>query len=256
MLSAVDGLDPEERLLGRAEVAALEPNLRMPPARALLRPNDGSVDPVTVTEALVLGARHCGAEVRFGEQITELRVEDGSLTGVATSKGFVTSRAVVVAAGVQAATLCAPLGVHLPVVPSPAVLFRFSAPSGLVRTVLSCPSIEVRESSDGRLVAARDYTGEATQQDLQHSGDDTLRRLKAIFTGANDVQLLDVRVGMRPMPADGLPIIGPLPQLAGAYVAVMHSAVTLAPAVGRLVATELVQGHESQELSGVRPDRF
>jgi glycine/D-amino acid oxidase-like deaminating enzyme len=40
------------------------------------------------------------------------------------------------------------------------------------------------------------------------------------------------------------------------YVAVMHSAVTLAPTVGRLVATELVSGEPAAELRRCRPQRF
>jgi glycine/D-amino acid oxidase-like deaminating enzyme len=151
---------------------------------------------------------------------------------------------------------CAPLGVDLPVAPSLAVLLRFSGPPGLVRTLVTCPEIEVRESSDGRLVVAADYTAAITQEALHRSTEDTLRRLKATFTGAEDVRLLDVSVGIRPVPADGLPIIGPLSHHAGVYVAVMHSAVTLVPVVGRLVAVELIHGLQAEELRGVRPDRF
>ncbi len=58
------------------------------------------------------------------------------------------------------------------------------------------------------------------------------------------------------MPVDGLPIIGSLPSHPGIYVAVMHSAVTLAPAAGRLVADELIGALDAEELQGVRPDRF
>jgi hypothetical protein len=36
----------------------------------------------------------------------------------------------------------------------------------------------------------------------------------------------------------------------------MHSAVTLAPAAGRLVADELIGALDLEELQGVRPDRF
>jgi hypothetical protein len=38
-----------------------------------------------------------------------------------------------------------------------------------------------------------------------------------------------------------------------AYVAVMHSAVTLAPTIGRLVANELVSGEPVAELGRCRP---
>lgn len=58
------------------------------------------------------------------------------------------------------------------------------------------------------------------------------------------------------MPADGEPIVGPVAEVPGLYVAVMHSAVTLAAAVGRLVARELVDGTVESALSGCRPDRF
>lgn len=58
------------------------------------------------------------------------------------------------------------------------------------------------------------------------------------------------------MPADGEPIVGPVAGVPGLYVAVMHAAVTLAPAVGRLVASELVDGTVEPALAGCRLDRF
>ena len=44
--------------------------------------------------------------------------------------------------------------------------------------------------------------------------------------------------------------------IAGLYLAVMHSAVPLAPAVGRLIARELVDGTVEPALAGCRLDRF
>jgi glycine/D-amino acid oxidase-like deaminating enzyme len=82
-----------------------------------------------------------------------------------------------------------------------------------------------------------------------------LQRLTATFADARDVRLVSVRLGARPMPADGLPLVGPVPGVRGAYVVVMHSAVTLAPVVGRLVAEEVVHGEQAAELTGVRLDR-
>jgi glycine/D-amino acid oxidase-like deaminating enzyme len=58
------------------------------------------------------------------------------------------------------------------------------------------------------------------------------------------------------MPADGEPIIGPVTDAPGLYLAVMHAAVTLAPAVGRLIAKELVDGTVEPALAGCRLDRF
>jgi glycine/D-amino acid oxidase-like deaminating enzyme len=58
------------------------------------------------------------------------------------------------------------------------------------------------------------------------------------------------------MPADGEPIVGAVAEVPGLYVAVMHSAVALAAAVGRRVAREVVDGTVEPALSGCRPDRF
>lgn len=83
-----------------------------------------------------------------------------------------------------------------------------------------------------------------------------MRRLTAAFAvDAGDVRLVSARIGLRPMPTDGLPIIGPLPGIRGVHLAVMHSGVTLAPVVGRLVATEILAGVDADELRGLRPER-
>jgi glycine/D-amino acid oxidase-like deaminating enzyme len=83
-----------------------------------------------------------------------------------------------------------------------------------------------------------------------------LDRLARAFDGVDSLKLRSVRVGVRPMPVDGLPVIGPVPGVTGAYLAVMHSGVTLAPAVGRRVAAEVVHGEDVEEFAGLRPDRF
>jgi glycine/D-amino acid oxidase-like deaminating enzyme len=119
---------------------------------------------------------------------------------------------------------------------------RFDAPPGLVRTLVGCPEVEVRQTRDGMLLAAEAHTGEVDRDDLRRSARATLQRLQQTFTGAQDVRLVEARIGVRPIPVDGLPIIGPLPDRPGGFVAVMHSAVTLAPVAGRLVATEVVDG--------------
>lgn len=92
----------------------------------------------------------------------------------------------------------------------------------------------------------------------------TLAAVWSTFHGAESVELLSTRLGVRPVPADGEPIVGPVGEVPGLYLAVMHSAVTLAAAVGRLVARELVDGTGRRSrgaavepaLSGCRPDRF
>jgi glycine/D-amino acid oxidase-like deaminating enzyme len=217
---------PDDRLVDADEIARLEPNLRMPPPRAVYRPGDGAVDPVAVTVALADAARRHGAQIRVGEEIGRLRVRDGAVIGVETASDVVACRTVVLAAGVGAVPLCAALGVELPVAASPARLLRFSGPPGLVRAVVSSPELDVRQTADGMVLVAV-------------AADAPPPRLDDTFAGAEALRLVDDRVGMRPMPLDGLPIIGPLPGHPGGYLAVMHSGIRLAPEVGRQIAAEL-----------------
>jgi glycine/D-amino acid oxidase-like deaminating enzyme len=246
----------DEHLIEAAQAQRLEPRLRTPPARALHKTGDGAVDPVAVTRALVEGARGHGAEVLAGTAVTALQRENGRVIGVATSHGPIPSRTVVVSAGADAPALCAPLGYALPVAPSPALLLRFAAPRGLVRTLIANADLEVREAKDGDLLVAAEYGGETGRAELIRSGRTMLDRLAATLSVDGDLHLVSVRVGMRPMPRDGLPIIGPVPGAGAAYLAVMHAGVTLAPVVGRLVASEVVLGTDAEELRLLRPARF
>ena len=236
---------PGQEIVDAATVRTLEPALRRPPEWAVWAPGDGAVDPVGVTERLVAGARDHGARVRLDTAVTAVRRDAaGRVARVDTAVGPLSGTAVVLAAGVATAALGASVGVRVPVEPSPCPLFRLRAPTGLVRTVVSTQDFDLRQVAPDRLIAAAD------------SPERTLAAVRSTFRGTESVELLGTRLGDRPMPADGEPIVGPVPDVPGLYLAVMHAAVTLAPAMGRLIARELVDGVAEPALSGCRPDRF
>lgn len=236
---------PGQTIVDAATAARLEPALQEPPEWAVWAPDDGAVDSVGVTERLAGAARTHGARVHPNTPVTAIgRDREGRIAGVETPAGLVPGTTVVLAAGVATASLGAQLGVHVPVEPSPSPLFRFRAPAGLVRTVVNTEDFDLRQVAADRLIAAAD------------SRDCTLAAVRSTFRGAESVELLSTRIGPRPMPVDGEPIIGPVAEVPGLYVAVTHAAVTLAAAVGRLVARELVEGTVESALAGCRLDRF
>jgi glycine/D-amino acid oxidase-like deaminating enzyme len=65
-----------------------------------------------------------------------------------------------------------------------------------------------------------------------------------------------VRVGVRPIPEDGLPCVGAVPELPGYYETVTHSGVTLGPLLGRLLTREILEGEVAGLISPFRPARF
>ncbi|WP_031481127.1 NAD(P)/FAD-dependent oxidoreductase [Streptomyces bicolor] len=230
--------------VGADGIRALEPGLREPPEWAVHTPSDGGLDAVAVTGALVRAARGLGARMVLGAAGVALKTVDGRVLGVTSSAGFHPASTVVLAAGTGVRGLLTPLGLELPIEASPARLVRLTAPSGLVRAIVAGPEFEVREVREGRLLMTVPPTS---------SADRALRRLQASFHGADGCRVLDTRVSARPMPADG-PLVGHLVPDGSVYLAVLHSAVTLAPTVGRLVAQELVTGESAEELRRCRPE--
>lgn len=238
------------------DAGALEPHLLDPPAVAVHHPDDAAFDPVAGTEALVAAARARGATVLTGALAIALEHQAGVVSGVRTTAGVLSADTVVLACGTGAVALCSGLGVALPVEPSPAVLVRLRATPGLVRTIAATPSLEVRQLDDGTVLAPTTYGGETDRAALLETAYRVRDRFAASFAGADDTEVVSAEIGWRPMPTDGEPIIGPLAGVRGLYVTVMHSAITLAAAVGRLAADEILTGQPASELAGCRPDRF
>lgn len=248
------GPEPGSYVSG-AEIAVLEPNLRRPPQQAVHAPGDGAVDPVAVTQALLQAARNHGADVLQGTA-TGVRHTGGHVVGLEMPDGFLPAEHVVLAAGTGVPALCSRLGVDLPIEARPALLVRLDAPPDLVKTLVATPDVEVRHSADGDLLAAAPYEGPDTPEDLRRAGQRVVAHITSAFRGAGSVAVTSTRVGVRPVPADGVPIIGRLPSARGVYVTVVHPGVQLAPIVGRLVAQEIVEGVDAVELQGCRPARF
>ncbi|MGB0492417.1 MAG: FAD-binding oxidoreductase, partial [Paracoccaceae bacterium] len=65
-----------------------------------------------------------------------------------------------------------------------------------------------------------------------------------------------IKIGTRPVPIDGFPVVGDIQGYKGVFIAVMHSGVTLAPLVGELLALEMLQVTKSPLLKSFRPSRF
>ncbi|MEU8488618.1 FAD-dependent oxidoreductase [Streptomyces sp. NPDC048641] len=241
---------PGQFRIGRSDIAALEPNLRHPPDQAIHTPSDAGVDPTALAHALAAAAGDHGATVLHNTAVTSLQVTNGRVEGVLTSNGLHTAATVVLTAGTGVPELCEPLSADLAIAASPATLARVTAPPGLVKTIVASPDFEVREVRDGDLLLVVPHV-EGTAA-LEQSAQDALQRLKTTFQGSDQCRLLGYRTGQRPMPAHG-PVIGYVTHDRSVYVAVMHSAITLAPTAGRLIADELVTGRSAPELRRCRP---
>ena len=118
------------------------------------------------------------------------------------------------------------------------------------------PAVHLRQRADGTVVVGeRTQETPATDPGLGHARA-LLAQAARCFPALAGVGVDRWWLAYRAMPADRLPIVGPLPWLDGLYLAVSHSGVTLAPVLGRLVATEVADQTPDGLLSPFRPGRF
>jgi glycine/D-amino acid oxidase-like deaminating enzyme len=114
----------------------------------------------------------------------------------------------------------------------------------------------MRQTAEGRLVAGADYGG----ADPGPDADATARRLfdsmKAMLRNAGRLEYEGYTLGFRPTPADGFPALGRPKGIGDLYVAVTHSGVTLAPAIGLFAAREILDGARDPLLAPYGADRF
>ncbi|HEX5078543.1 MAG TPA: FAD-binding oxidoreductase, partial [Geminicoccaceae bacterium] len=242
------------RLVEQEEIAALEPHLIAPPARAAYAAGDATVEPAAATRALLAAAERLGAVVRLDTGVTDLATGPGGVR-VVIGAGTLEADICVIAAGVATETLCARIGVALPMRSSPGLLAHSTPAAPLLRHVIEAPGLHMKQE-DGRIVAGEDFGGGPAPNDLDTEGRRLLALVGQQVRGAEGLALERVTVGMRPMPADGMPVLGFAPDLPGLYLATMHSGVTLAPAVGRFAAMEILDGVRIEMLAPYRPGRF
>jgi glycine/D-amino acid oxidase-like deaminating enzyme len=242
------------RLVGRAEIAALEPGLVSPPQRAAYAAGDGSIDPAAVTRALLAAAQKLGAEIRPAQEVCDLGTRPEGMR-IITTAGALDVDGCVLAAGVASAGFCARLGMHLPMRPSPGLLAHSKPAGRLLHHVIEAPGLHMKQQG-ARIIAGESYGGGPAPNDIEAEGQRIIERIRRAVRGAEALELDRVTVGMRPIPEDGYPVIGFAPDVPELYLATMHSGVTLAPAVGRFATAEILDGARVDLLGPYRPERF
>ena len=132
------------------------------------------------------------------------------------------------------------------------------APAGPVHLVHT-PEVSLRPHAGGLLhLEAPDAAVDlhTPEPDLRRWAATLLRRAQETVHGLTGARVEEYKVCVRPMPADGQPIVGRLPSTPGLYVAVTHSGVTLAAHLSRLIATDLTTGTPPPDLAPYHPARF
>lgn len=240
------------------ELRGLEPALGPALLGGLIAHGEGRVRPERFTAAVHRALIARGVEVLENVPVTRL-VRDNHEWLAETPAGPRRAQAVVIAGGVASARLLAAHGLRLPIAAAKGYSRTYPLhPTGPRQPLyLEGPKVAISVYEEGVRVSG---TLELGARGLSLS----TRRLKAITAAAQEAlpgwqmpaHPLDW-AGMRSLSADGLPYIGPVPGLDGAYLATGHGTlgITLAPLTGELLAAMLLDGARDELLSAFDPAR-
>ncbi len=256
-----EGLDEYATMLREAQAAGYEGPVRVLDARearevepavgdavigAVHAPAEQYVRPESLTDRLAQAVRALGGEVKERDEVRELDALDAD--------------AVVVAAGAWSGALLRPLGLRIPLEAAKGYSVTAKGRGTAPRAAYYLAEAKLGASTFGeslRIAGLFDLTGL----------DETLRRkrLATILRDAapyfRDWKAEEVELewtGLRPYPADGLPVLGRVPGNERVFLATGHGrmGITLAPTTGRLLAEVILDGAAPPELEPFSVDRF
>ncbi|MYW69497.1 FAD-dependent oxidoreductase [Streptomyces sp. SID8379] len=212
--------------------------------------------PRFVRALLDAAVRHGGVETHYGTPVTGLLTSGARVTGVEAGERTWHADVVVNCAGPGADQVAALAGARLPMrrVPGLIAVSR-PLPGRPLTAILAAPGIDLRPTADGGVLALSWEIDARLRGAVDGLPQELHRRARALVPGVGRVRIADARIGVRPVPSDGLPLMGPMAQVPGLYHLVSHSAVTLAPVLGRFAAQEITGGPPVPDLAGYRPDR-
>lgn len=241
--------------VGRDRAAQIEPNLVVPPEFAVYVAEEGVAEPVATAKTLLADAERRGARV-IASTVSALAITNGSIAGVDTSHGLIAADEVVIAAGVGAPAIAATAGISLPIETPPGLIVHSRPYKKLLNGLVHAERLHMRQTAEGRIIAGSDFAGGDPGDDPETTARNLFAVAKAALRGADGLELDFHTIGYRPNPIDGFPIIGRAEGMDGLYITVMHSGITLAPAVGLFATREILDGERDPLLAPYGLSRF
>lgn len=254
----------EARELTGAELREREPTIRSDVAGGFVHTEGSTVNPGRFVVELGAAAARRGAVIRENTSVERIEVEHDRVTAVRIEGGErVEADIVVVATGSYSGGLLKDLGCGLPIQPAKgyhedrdpgsAGTPRLGLPCLLVESSVFCTPMD----DFVRFAGTLEFSG-LNHEIRQDRLDQLMRSASLFFDGVTQTEALDVWVGLRPCTTDGLPVIGPLPDIQGLYAATGHGmlGLTLGPVTGKLLSEQILDGSTSLPLEPFDPGRF
>ena len=251
---------PSCSLLDGPQACALEPMLTPRVTAAVFNPVNYHVNPFRMCEGYLNAALRRGSRVEYGATVREIIVRDERIERVSTDCCDYSADWVVVAAGAQTPQILSSMGIALPISPARGQVIITEVCSPMTRFVLFFPDhLYVKQTVSGNF-----YIGSHTEFVGFDSGitREKMTAYPRILSGYIPIltRLRGIRffTGFRPISADNLPVVGPIPGCSRLIIASGHgrSGMCLSASTGKAITEWIADGSSRLPLEAFRVERF
>ncbi len=242
----------EIQVLDRDEVLAREPALSDKVLGATYSRIDGNVNPMRLVEQYMKAAKINGVTYEYYNKVTDIEKKQGSFL-VTTEKGLFTCKNLVLSAGVWTHEVGKMLGLDIPVHPVRGQVMITEPLAPFMKYTLD----GLRQASNGEVLIgySREEAGFDRSTSLDFIGS-TANFALALVPDLAKAKIVRSFSGLRVMPKDEFPILGPIPGIENLYIAAMHSGITLSPLAGTLISELITEGETSIPIERYSITRF
>jgi sarcosine oxidase subunit beta len=248
--------------LDRADVRQRAPYLSDDIAAATYCDADSIADPLRLAPALVGAARAAGIDLRGNTEVRAIRAEGGGFA-IDVDGATVRSKRLLVAAGAWSASLCAHLGLRIPVALDVNIVSVTEPRPALISEVVTHVRgiLTLKQVTNGTILIGGGWQGHGElgsgeKSVTYESSVHNIRLATRMIPSLRHALLVRQWAGFEGVSPDSLPYAGAIPGVSGAYVlACARGGWTLAPELGRLMSALMLGHGTGAELDAFRPER-
>jgi D-amino-acid dehydrogenase len=251
--------DLDTALLDRQQLLELEPALSDNVVAGIHYREDAHFEPGAFVQGLAQVLQNMGVTIQTGTQVHAIN-QKGGTAQVDTTAGTISPGQLLLAAGAWTSQLAKSAGLHVPMQAAKGYSITMERPE-------ICPRIPLH-LAEGRMAVTPMGTSMRFAGTLELSDinvDINERRVQAVqrageryLRDANPRVVKKVWAGMRPLPPDGVPYMGRVPDFENLLVATGHSmlGMSMGAATGSLMSQLLTGVPPDLDLNFYRVDRF
>lgn len=223
---------------------------------------DGHINPFKVTFAFAKGAQDLGVEINRNTTVTGFRYKDRKISAVITDKGEIVTNTVVNATGPWAKYIGKMLGLSHPVEPERHQILVTEPLEGMMGPMVMSFAHDsyIQQVPHGGFIMGYGNPDEPKKINFNHDWNFLEQMAKrAVFQlpFLKDVRFVRQWAGHYGISPDGQPILGPVPEFDGYYLALgCGKGFMLSPMIGKLISEKISGEETTLPLNTLSIERF